>query len=62
MFKKKDYREYFDELLKVELHMKQEGEALIKMFTNKDAKQLLRALIADEVRHAKIVKEMKKLI
>jgi len=62
MFNKKDYRSYFRQLYSVELGMKQEGEDLLKLVNDPESQGLLKALIADEVKHAKIVKEMMELI
>jgi len=62
MFNKKDYRSYFRQLYSVELGMKQEGEDLLKLVSDPESQRLLKILIADEIRHAKIVKEMMELI
>ncbi len=62
MFNKRDYRSYFKQLYQVELMMKKEGRALLKLVPDKDSKELLNILIADEIKHAKIVKEMMNLI
>lgn len=62
MFTKKDYLSYFKQIYSVELFMIQEGKDLLKIVTDKEAVGLINQLIADEKRHAKIVKDMMKLI
>ena len=62
MFKKKDYLEYFEELYNVELVMKKEAEDLLKIITEKKSRKILKQIVADEIRHAKIVKEMINII
>ncbi|HLD31627.1 MAG TPA: hypothetical protein VJB37_01905 [Patescibacteria group bacterium] len=62
MFTKKDYRNFFLQLYEVEITMKNGGRRLIKLVPDQKSKKLLKKLIADEIRHAKIVKEMMKLI
>lgn len=62
MFKKKDYLEYFHQLYVVEMNMKKEAEGLAKLIDTPQIKKLLQGIIADEVRHAKIVKSMIDLI
>ncbi|MCX6795160.1 MAG: hypothetical protein NT165_00260 [Candidatus Falkowbacteria bacterium] len=62
MFNKKDYRSYFQQLYQVELTMKQEGKELMALVPDRASKEILKSLVADEIRHAKIVKEMMALI
>jgi len=62
MFNKKDYLKYFDELYRVEIMMKKEATELLKVVTQKDAKIIIEQIKADEIRHAKIVKDLIKLI
>lgn len=62
MFNKKDYRSYFKQLYQVELIMRQEGKDLLKLVTDAESQELLKSLVADEIRHAKLVKEMMDLI
>jgi rubrerythrin len=42
--------------------MEHEGRVLLKMIDDPVARKLLRKLIADEVRHKKIVQSLKKLL
>ena len=62
MFNKKDYKSYFNQLYQVELTMKREGKELLALVSDEDSQQILKSLINDEIRHAKIVKEMMALI
>jgi rubrerythrin len=62
MFQKQDYKQYFDNLYDIELVMEHEGRVLLKMIDDPVARKLLRKLIADEVRHKKIVQSLKKLL
>jgi hypothetical protein len=62
MFTKKDYLSYLKQLHSVELFMVKEGEDLLKIIDDKEARGLINQLISDEKRHAKIVKDMMKLI
>ena len=62
MFKKKDYVDYFKQLYDVEVVMKKEVEALLKIVDHPKAKIILEQIRKDEIRHAKIVKSMFKLI
>ncbi len=62
MFNKKDYLKYFQELYEVELGMKQEMVDLLKIMDQPEAIKIAEKIKADEVRHAKIVKDLMKLI
>lgn len=62
MFNKKDYRSYFKQLYQVELMMRREGKDLLKLVSDPKSQELLKSLVADEIRHAKLVKEMMDLI
>ncbi|MEI6529015.1 MAG: hypothetical protein WCN88_01245 [Candidatus Falkowbacteria bacterium] len=62
MFNNNDYRTYFKQLYEVELMMKREGEELLKLVPDEESQLILKSLVADEIRHAKIVKEMMALI
>lgn len=62
MFTLKDFLEYFGEILKIEKAMKLKGVALMKKVSNVEAESLLAELVADEERHAKIVKNIIKII
>lgn len=62
MFTKKDYKKYFTELYAVEKKMQKHGTELLKLIDNIEAQKLLKTLIDDEIRHAKLVKDMLKLI
>jgi hypothetical protein len=62
MFNKKDYRTYFKQLYEVEIIMRKEGEELLKLVKDIESQKLLKSLVADEIRHAKIVKQMLDLI
>ncbi len=62
MFQKQDYKDYFDNLYKIEMSMEQEGRVLLKMVADPTARKLLRKLIADEIRHKKIVQSLIKLL
>ena len=62
MLNKKDYLDYLDEIYKVELVMKREAKILLGLIKNTEAQEILSKLMADEIRHMKIVKEMIKLI
>jgi hypothetical protein len=62
MFKRKDYIDYFKQLYDVEIIMKKEVEDLLKIIEEPAAKELLERIRKDEMRHARIVKSMIKLI
>jgi len=62
MFKTKDYLEYFKQLYKVELMMKEEGETLLGLITDPEAQEILHHLVEDEKRHIKIVKQLMTLV
>ncbi len=62
MFTKKDYLQYFDELLEKEILMKKEAEILLRLINDNRAQEILKNIISDEVRHAKLVKYMRDLI
>jgi len=62
MFNRKDYLAYFNELYKIELTMKKEAEGLLKLINDKESQKIIKKIRADEIRHAKIVKGMIKLI
>lgn len=62
MLNKKDYREYFNELYSIEIGMRKEVEGLLKILKDKESKAILTVIRKDEIRHAKIVKEMFELI
>lgn len=62
MFNNNDYRSYFKQLYEVELTMKREGEELLRLVPDEESQSLLKSLVTDEIRHAKIVKEMMALI
>ena len=62
MFNKKDYLEYFEELYRVEIAMRNEAEKLLKIIDEKRARQMLEQIRNDEIRHAELVKEMINMI
>lgn len=62
MFNKKDYASYFKQLYAIELDMKREAQKLLKIIEHPEARVLLKKIVADEIRHAKIVKDMTSLI
>jgi len=62
MFTKRDYLSYFEQIYQVELLMIREGKDLLKIIKIEEARVLIDKLIADEYRHAKIVKDLIKLI
>jgi len=62
MLKKKDYIKFFDELYIIELQMKGEVDALLKVITEEADVVVLKRIRADEIRHGKIVKGMITLI
>lgn len=62
MFSKKDYLDYFKQLYDVEIVMKKEVEQLLKIVDLPEARKILERIREDEIRHAKIVKDMIKLI
>jgi hypothetical protein len=62
MFNKQDYIDYFNQLYDVEITMKEDTEKLLAIIDNPEAKKIIEAIRNDEIRHAKIVKEMIKLI
>lgn len=62
MFKKKDYIDYCKQIYDVEIIMKKKAEDLIKIVDNKEAKLLLNQIKKDEIRHARLVRSLIKLI
>jgi rubrerythrin len=58
MFTKKDYLSYFQQLYEVELLMIKDGKDLLKIIKEEEARFLIKKLIEDEKKHAKIVQEM----
>ncbi len=62
MLNKKDYLNYLDQIYKVEMGMKREAKALMGLIKDKESREILNKLLADEIRHIKIVKEMMKII
>lgn len=62
MFTKKDYMKFFEQLYDIEIGMKKEATDLYKIVKNKEARAIIRRVINDEIRHAKIVKKMMKII
>lgn len=62
MLNKKDYINYFDEILAVEFGMKKDAKLLLGKVKDAEAQIILQDLLSDETRHIKIVKEMIKLI
>lgn len=62
MFNKQGYLDYFDELYKVEISMKESVEELLKVITDPESREILEKIRADEIRHAIIVNSMKDLI
>jgi hypothetical protein len=62
MFNKKDYLDYFGQLYDVEIIMKKEVEELLKIIEDPIAREILDRIRKDEIRHAKIIKSMIKLI
>lgn len=62
MFKKKDYLDYFKQLYDVEIIMKKDVEKLLKIVDNQEVKLLLERIRKDEMRHAKLVKSLIKLL
>lgn len=62
MFKKKDYLDYFKQLYDVEIIMKKEVENLLEMIENLNSRRVLSQIKKDEIKHAKIVKSLIKLI
>lgn len=62
MFNKKDYLQYFEELYIVEINMKEEMNDLLKIIDNPKAVEIIKKIKADEIKHAKIVKDLMKLL
>ncbi|MFZ4631796.1 MAG: hypothetical protein ACOYL8_01145 [Patescibacteria group bacterium] len=62
MFNKKDYLQYFNELYEVETVMKEEMNDLLKIIELEDARKIIKQIKKDEIRHAKIVQSLIKLI
>ena len=62
MFQIKDYLAYFSQLYKIELEMEEEADSLLAMIDDPEIVVLLKKLKSDEKRHARIVKEIMKLI
>lgn len=62
MFNKKDYLQYFDELYQVEIMMKKEAQDLLKIINNEEARIIIEKIEKDEIRHAKIIKDLIKLV
>lgn len=62
MFTKKDYLEYFHQILLVENSMEKKGEELLKFNWDEEDEKLLRIIVADEKRHEEIVKNYIKII
>jgi hypothetical protein len=62
MFNKKDYLDYFGQLYDVEIIMKKEVEELLEIIEDPIAREILDRIRKDEIRHAKIIKSMIKLI
>lgn len=62
MFNKKDYQQYFEELYVVEIKMKEEVNDLLKIVDDANAVKILKRIKADEIRHAKIVQGLMKLL
>lgn len=62
MFNKKGYLDYFDELYKVEIDMKESIDELLKIIEDPKSREILEKIRGDEIRHAIIVNGMKDLI
>lgn len=62
MFNKKDYLSYFKQLYEIEIAMKKEAKGLSELIADKESQKIIRKIYRDELRHARIVKEMIKLI
>jgi len=62
MFQKKDYFDYFKQLYDVEISMKKEVGFLLKIIDHPESKIILERIKKDEIRHAKIVTDLIKLI
>lgn len=62
MFTRKDFLEYFGEILKIEESMRNKGGVLMRKISNSEAKSILTELVADEKRHMSIVKNIIKII
>ncbi len=62
MLNTSDYKAFFDQLYLLEKTMEQEGKALLRIIHHPEARRLLRALVADEQRHKRIVKSLYKLL
>jgi rubrerythrin len=62
MFSNKDYLEYFEEIGRIEVEMQKRGHELSECFSDPRIKKMLRGLVKDEVRHAKIVTDLINLI
>lgn len=62
MFKNKDYVDYFKQLYDVEIIMKKDVENLLKIIEDPESIKILERIKKDEIRHAKIVQSLIKLI
>lgn len=62
MFKKKDYSDYFKQLYDVEIIMKKDVENLLKIIDHPEARLILERIRKDEMRHARLVQKMIKLL
>lgn len=62
MFKNKDYRTYLKQLYAIEIDMENEIKDLLRIIENKKHIKILESIRQDEIRHAKIVQDLLKLI
>lgn len=62
MFKNKDYVDYFRQLYDVEIIMKKDVDSLLKIISDPESIKILERIKKDEIRHAKIVQSLIKLI
>ncbi|TAK95729.1 hypothetical protein EPO05_03485 [Patescibacteria group bacterium] len=62
MFDQKDYLEYLNKIMEIEIGMQNEADQLQRLIKGAEARRLLKQLKADEVRHAKIVRKMIALV
>lgn len=62
MIIKKDYLEFFKELYDIELQMERKAIDLMADINNEEIDKLLKHVIDDERRHAKLVQELITLV
>ncbi|KKQ41012.1 MAG: hypothetical protein US58_C0007G0023 [Candidatus Magasanikbacteria bacterium GW2011_GWA2_37_8] len=62
MLNKKDFLEFCDQLMAIEIEMEHESIELMRHIDNEEAVNILQKIASDERRHEKIVREIKKII